>query len=88
MTLNQLLRLIEALSLLEKIKFGVGGRKKKGYLEVCLKKKQREEGRLDCLVEKVNDIWIMVKVCLSTIIENRACSIVLMRYIKLVFERV
>lgn len=60
--MNQLLRLIEALSSLEleKIKFGVGGRTKKGYLEVCLKKK-KGEGRL-FVIEVVNDIWIVVKV--------------------------
>jgi len=54
----------------------VRGRKNKGYLEVCFKKKGEGEGK--AVVETVNDIWVMGRVCLSTITEDCACSIVLM----------
>lgn len=89
--MNHLLGLIEALSLLEleKIKFGVGGRNKRLPVSLFKKKKKREgeEGRL-FVVEKVNDIWVMVKVSLGTITENHACSIMLMSCMEIVYERV
>lgn len=66
--MNQLLRLIETLPLLEleKIRFEVEGRKI--YLEVCLKKKRKKERLF--IVEKINDVWVIAKVCLSTILRE------------------
>lgn len=59
-----------------------GMKEKKKIIWIFFKKK----GRWDFEVEKVNDIWIVLKVCAGTIIENCACNFVLLRWIEIVCE--
>lgn len=67
------------------VKFGVGGGKGKNVIWKSILK-ERGEGRL-FVVEKVNDTWAVVKVCLNTIIENCTFTGFLMRGIEIVSER-
>lgn len=46
-----------------------------------------KEGGGEAVVEKVNNTWAVVKVCLSTITENCAFTGFLMRDLKIGFER-
>lgn len=58
----------------------MGGEEKKRHLEVCFQK----VGGGKAVVEKVNDTWAAVRVCLSTVVENCAFTGFLMRDIEIV----
>lgn len=59
-----------------------GMKEKKDYLEI----KKKSGGRL--FEVEVNDIWLVLKACVGTILENCACNIVLLRLLEFVCESI